>query len=389
MLINRFEKMKMYCEEHSYQGWDPYDGLNSKIFQTVFPKSELSRLVWIQIFKKSPINLRPLLKVYKGYNPKALGLFLSGYCNLYKSSADQNCLDKISFFSQKLIKLISPDWCGACWGYNFDWQARAFYQPKGTPNIVVTSFVGCALIDAYEVMHDKKLLAIARSACDFILKDLNRTYDGKGNFLFSYSPIDNTQVFNASLLGARLLSRTYLYTKEPILIEESQKVVSCACEQQQQNGAWAYSPLKFHHWIDNFHSGFNLECIYTYQSISGDYSFQEHLEKGLDYYLNTFFEDTGLPRYYSNSKYPIDMHSTAQLVITLNKMKLLYAHKELVERVLTWSFENMFDEKKGYFYYQKNKYFTSKIPYMRWTQAWMFYAMSEYFLQSNNQQTAV
>jgi len=219
---------------------------------------------------------------------------------------------------------------------------------------------------------------MARSACDFILKDLYRTYDDQGDFSFSYSPLDKTQVFNASLLGARLLSRTWFYTNEPALIDDSRKAVSYVCKHQQENGAWSYSPLPFHQWIDNFHTGYNLECIYTYQSISGDHSLNSHLEKGLEYYLNTFFEESGLPKYYSNSKYPIDMHTTAQLVVTLSKMGVLNQKMELVDKVLLWSFENMFDESKGYFYYYKEKYFTIKIPYMRWTQAWMFLGLSHY-----------
>jgi len=45
--------------------------------------------------------------------------------------------------------------------------------------------------------------------------------------------------------------------------------------------------------------------------------------------------------------------------------------------VMQWSIENMQD-KKGYFYYQKKKTISSHIPYMRWAQAWMFYAMTFY-----------
>jgi hypothetical protein len=127
----------------------------------------------------------------------------------------------------------------------------------------------------------------------------------------------------------------------------------------------------------------DLECIYTYQSISGDNSFQNQLDKGLKYYLNTFFEDSGLPKYYNNSRYPIDMHTTAQLIVTLCKMNLLSQYKELTDKVILWSLKNMSDEKKGYFYYYKEKYFTIKIPYMRWTQAWMFLGLSHYLKLEN------
>jgi hypothetical protein len=286
----------------------------------------------------------------------------------------------IRFFIKEIKKNESIGYSGICWGYNFDWQARAFFQPKGTPSVVVTSYISCALLDAYEITKDEELLKIARSACDFILNDLNRTYDQDGDFAFSYCPVDKTQVFNASLLGVRLLSRVYAYTKEQILIEESRKAVSFVCKHQKVDGSWAYSPLPFHSWIDNFHTGYNLECIYTYQSISNDTTFQKNIDIGLNYYLNTFFEVSGLPKYYSNSKYPIDMHTTAQLIVTLKKMNLLNKEKGLVDRVLQWSFDNMYDKKRGFFYYYKEKFFTIKIPYMRWVQAWMFLGLTYYKL---------
>ncbi|MCK5633344.1 hypothetical protein KAH94_06320, partial [bacterium] len=36
---------------------------------------------------------------------------------------------------------------------------------------------------------------------------------------------------------------------------------------------------------------------------------------------------------------------------------------------------NVFWNPKGYFYYQKHFIYFNKISYMRWSQAWMFYAL--------------
>jgi hypothetical protein len=375
-------KLKEFCEVEQYKGYDPFDGLNSKLFNVlpILKRSSLFQLAWIQFFKRSPINFRKIAVIDKAYNPKGLGLFVSAYCNLYKIKPEEKTLEKIRFLVGEIKNCQSTGYAERCWGYNFDWMSRAFYQPKGTPSVVVTSFVACSLLDAYEITKDEELLQIARSSCDFVLKDLNRTYDSDGDFAFSYSPLDKTQVFNASLLGARLLCRVYKYTKESILIEESRKTVSFVCKHQQENGAWSYSPLPFHSWIDNFHTGYNLECIYTYQTISEDYCFQKQLDKGLEYYLKNFFEESGFPKYYNHSKYPADVHNTAQLIVTLSKMGLLDREKALVDRVLQWSFKNMFDQKRGYFYYYKEKYFTIKIPYIRWTQAWMFLGLSHYLV---------
>jgi rhamnogalacturonyl hydrolase YesR len=381
--INRsFERLYRYCESQDYKGWDPYDGLNSTLFQSlpIIRKNRLARLAWIQLFKRNPLNLRSLTGVKKDYNPKGLGLFLHGYCNLYRIEKKEAYLQQIHQIAEKLIALRSQGFSGNCWGYNFDWQARAFFQPKYTPTVVATTFIATALMEAYEVTGHKPYLDIALDTKDFVLKDLNRTYDKDDDFSFSYSPEDSTQVFNASLLGSRLLSQIYKYTGEASLLTEAAKSVRFCCKHQQVNGAWAYGTLPFHQWVDNFHTGYNLECIHAYQRISGDTSFDQNLNKGLQYYLETFFTEEGIPKYYNNQVYPIDIHTTSQLIITISELKKFKEHQPLIDKVLHWTIQNMQD-KRGYFYYQLKKNFNSKIPYIRWAQAWMFYSLTVYFFE--------
>lgn len=378
MIQNAFKNLIDHCEKENYKGWDPYDGLNSWVIQkTPLGKSRFFRLAWIQLFKRNPINLRPLFGIKKDYNPKGLGLFLIGYCNLYTKTKNKEYLEKIRFISNAILQLETKGYSGACWGYNFDWQARAFFQPKYTPTVVATSFIVEALLQAYKITRDIKLIETATSASHFILKDLNKTHDEQGNYTLSYSPKDKTQVFNAGLLGAKTLVLIYEHTNEDYLLSEAKKIVDYVCTKQNQDGSWAYGTLHFHQWVDNFHTGYNLECIYAYQKISGDNSFQSYIDKGLKYYLENFFTQEGISKYYNNKTYPIDIHAPAQLVVTLAKMGILKEHKELVDKVLIWTIENM-QSPKGYFYYQKKKWVTSKIPYIRWAQSWMFYAFSYY-----------
>ena len=385
-----FRKLSSWCEKEEYKGHDPYDGLNSSLFRSVpfLARNRLARLFWIQLFKRSPLNLRAAVGIKKEYNPKALGLFLSGYCNLYRLHPDEAHLEKIRFFSDRLMELKSQNWHGDCWGYNFDWQARAFFQPRYTPTVVATTFIGCAFLDAYDITGDKLMLDSARSACDFILQDLNRTFDEKGNFAFSYSPLDRSVVFNASLLGSRLLAKVYSYTGESELSETAARSVRFCCDHQNEDGSWSYGKLHFHQWVDNFHTGYNLECISDYARFTGDPTFNLQLEKGLGYYVDTFFTEEGISKYYNNSTYPVDIHSSAQLVITLCKTGNFAKYRALTDRVTGWTIDNM-QSGKGYFYYQSNKYFSSKIPYMRWAQAWMFYAFSMYLLHAKSEEEMV
>ncbi|MGB5982585.1 MAG: delta-aminolevulinic acid dehydratase [Nonlabens sp.] len=379
-----FLELKTYCEQEDFKGWDPFDGLNSWMIQkTPLGRSRFFRLAWIQFFKRSPINFRPLVGIKKGYNPKGLGLFIIGYCNLYKVDPKNEYKELIVKLSDQVIKLRTKGYSGACWGYNFDWQARAFFQPKYAPTVVATSFITEALLEAYRVTKNKTYLDTAISATQFVLKDLNRTYDDDKDFTFSYSPLDHTQVYNAGLLGVKLLTMVYEHTNDSELLGIAKKVVNYVCKQQNPDGSWAYSSLPFHQWIDNFHTGYNLECIKFYEKISGDNTYVSNLAAGTEYYLKTFFTDSGISKYYNNKIYPVDVQAPGQLVVTLYKAGLLDQNMELVEKVLNWTIKNM-QQKEGYFIYQKRRFFSSKIPYIRWSQASMFYSLSYYILHHNN-----
>ncbi len=376
-----FTRLKHYVEHHQFKGYDPYDGLNSWMIQkTYFGKSRFFRLAWIQFFKRNPINLRSAAGVEKAHNPKGLGLFLIGYCNLYKLDKSDEHLKTINFLAGEIILLQSKGYSGACWGYNFDWQARAFFQPKFTPTVVATTFIAEALLEAYMITKNQLYLETAISTSRFVLNDLNKTYDCDGDFTLSYSPLDTTQVFNAGLLGAKLLSLIYMHTKDDHLIQNAQKIVSYVCKKQNLDGSWPYGTLPYHQWIDNFHTGYNLECISVYKQVSGDSSFDQILDSGMNYYLNTFFTPEGISKYYNNQTFPIDIHAPAQLVVTLSKFGNIKEQRQKVDKVLDWTISNM-QSKKGFFYYQKKKHTTSKIPYIRWAQAWMFYAFSYYILE--------
>lgn len=380
-----FDKLRAYCEKENFQGWDPYDGLNSSLFQRIplLPKNRLARLVWIQALKKMPLNFRPMLGIKKGHNPKGLALFISGYSVLAGNYIPKNeATEKIDELAGLLLALRTEGFSGSCWGYNFDWESKAFYQAKFTPTIVATTYAANALIDAYLVTNNDLYLREAVSAKEFIIKDLKRTYLANGNFAFSYSPFDQTSVFNASLLGARLLSRIYSITGEIELKQLAEKAIGYGVDFQNADGSWFYSPLPFHQWIDNFHTGFNLECISDYATFTGDSKFNESFDKGMSYYLRTFFDAEGRSKYYNNNLFPIDIHAPSQLIITLSKSRLFRQNQALIDRVLGWTIKHM-QSPHGYFYYQKRRFYTNRIAYMRWSQAWIFYGLAHYLQNCN------
>jgi hypothetical protein len=280
--------------------------------------------------------------------------------------------------AELLLKLQSKGYSGACWGYNFDWQSKAFFLPKYTPTIVATSFVVEALLNAYEITKDKQYLNTAISSGDFVLKDLNRV--GENNeFMFSYSPLDKRAVYNASLLGTKTLSLLYSYTKKEEYKNIAFITAKSVCNLQNEDGSFPHSDQVGNKWRDNFHTGFKLESIAYYQKFCEDDLLNENLRKGFEYWVNNYFEQSGKALYYDRRMGNIiDLHCAAQAITTFCKLDMFDEYESLVDKIVTWTIDNMFCEQKGYFYFQMKTNNLNKTEYMRWPNAWMFYGLSYY-----------
>lgn len=231
------------------------------------------------------------------------------------------------------------------------------------------------MLDAYEEFKDENYLQIAVSAARFILKELNITSNGD-EICLSYTPYDHGQVHNSNMLIAAYLARIYSTTGEKEFIQYAIKTMRFSVNKQNNDGSWYYGEDKNQKWIDNFHTGFNLIALNNFNNFTEFEEFTNELQKGYKYYIDYLFTEDGLPKYYHNQLYPIDIHSIAQSIITLVELKHFDPRSmELASFIFNWAITNMQD-KKGYFYYQKKRFYKNKIPYMRWSQAWMLYAMS-------------
>jgi len=388
-IVLSFNRLKAYCERENYAGWDPYDGLNSRVFKALplVGRSDVARLIWIQLFKRNPLNLRRLLLVPKGHNAKAIGLFLHGYCNLHRLGGPmaEGSEAHISRLGDMLLKMVTPGFSGAAWGYNFPWQCRReFLFPAGEPTVVATQFCASALLEAYDITGRKDFRDTALSSAQFVLNDLHRTPAGGGELL-SYSRMPgNDTIYNASLLGSRLLMlcRRYGAQQPDELLRVARSSVAAVCSQQAPDGSWTYGLKPATSWVDSFHTGYNLDSIATYTELSGDDSFRPHLERGLRYYIENFFLPDGKPKYYNTRVYPIDIHCPGQLFVTLSRLGCWREHRQLARKVMLWTLRHM-QAPAGNFYYQLKRGISSRIPYMRWSDAFMFAAMTHYIIEES------
>jgi hypothetical protein len=100
------------------------------------------------------------------------------------------------------------------------------------------------------------------------------------------------------------------------------------------------------------------------------------LRRGYEFWRQAFFLEDARPRYYHDRDYPSDAHSAGAAVVALLELADLDASaRDFARRVALWAIRNLRDP-RGFFYYQRGRFYTIRTPYMRWSQAWMLYALA-------------
>jgi len=373
-----YDQLLAWCREHEFAGHDPFDALNSRLFQvTPLARSRNARLLWTQLVKRSPADLRPLALVPAERNAKGIALFaLAQLATFRRLKTEESELQARSLLSV-LLSMKVEGFSGAAWGYNFDWQSRNFLAPRGTPTVVPTAFAARALIEAAREFRDDEYLNAARSVCDFLLRDLPRTVDTASELCFSYAPHTNTRIFNASLLAAEVLAGVGKLANDKTLCDVSIRAARYVVKQQQPDGSWTYGADPKQSWIDSFHTAYILFSLRRIISAGAfDEELRPSLERGYRYWKENFFLADGWPKYYHDDPYPADAHAAASAIVTLLECRDLdETSAPMARQVASWTIKNLRD-KRGFFYYQRRRFYTVRKPYMRWTQAWMLYSLA-------------
>ena len=367
-------KLLAYCQARGWAGVDPYDALNSGIFRAMpFLDRRLPRLVLTQTLKRSPFDIRRLMAVPPTANPKALGLFLASLINLSKLGLLEQP-ELLATIAGTLEALRSPNADYWCWGYSFPWQTRTMVVPRGAPNLVCTTFVAGALLDAYEQTRVSRYLDMAASSADYILNELYWTDGVVAGFGYPLPSMHN--IHNANLLGAALLARVARHTGNRRLVDPAMSVARFSASKQRPDGSWYYGELPNQQWIDNFHTGYNLCALLTLRRALETTEFDSQIRDGFEFYRSHFFRDDGAARYFHDQTYPIDVHSVAQSIITLLAFRQPdRGNLALAGSVFRWAMDHLWDE-RGFFYYRVLRFCTIRTSYMRWSQAWMLLALS-------------
>jgi rhamnogalacturonyl hydrolase YesR len=372
-ILRSIHKLEKWVEDHDYKGYDPFDGLTSFLKPFTLGNLLLDRLL-MQLIRQSPINLRPLLGVKPLDSNIGRGYMAWGYTIMFKQTGEIRYRDKAVSCLEWLMDNKAPHHKDYSWGKHFDYASRGGRYPKLEPIIVWAGLIGQAFLDAYETFGDRKYLDVANSICQWILS-IPREKTKSGSCL-SYYAFEQSSIHNSNMIGAAMLARTAKISGDSTALKIAKEAMEYSCTRQLPDGAWYYGEAPKERWIDNFHTGYNLDSLKCYIDNTNDRDYEENLRRGFEYYKKNFFEENGRPKYYHNRAYPIDSQCASQALDTLTYFSDNDSSAfDLALKVAKWTIDNMQD-KDGHFYYRQYPFIKAKMPMIHWAQATTYKALT-------------
>lgn len=367
------EAVSRWVEGHDYRAYDPGDGCMSPLRYLTFDTHFLRRLLTGAVLR-APFHIRPWIGIRPHTSTKGMGYMAWGYTKRYALSQAHVHRERAEACFGWLTAHSAPGVNYYCWGNHFSFSTRAGTIPALTPTLVWSSLIGLAFLEAYETLGDNRYLDVAASTAEWV-RTLPRERTSRGICL-SYVPFRQSSIHNSNMLGAALLARVAEHTGDSEAVELAREAVLYTCSRQNPDGSWYYGEDPKYHWIDNFHTGYVLDCLKRYSESTGDREFTPNLASGLRYFAEHFFDADGRPKYYHNQTMPTDIQCAAQAIDTL----ACFAGSDpdvagLAFSVAAWTIGNM-QALDGHFYYRDLGWKKVKTPMLHWGQGTMFKALA-------------
>ncbi|MBK7031149.1 MAG: hypothetical protein IPH45_18970 [Bacteroidales bacterium] len=373
----------------SFQSYDLFDALTNPLIDTLTKPFPLLRRIANQVNSRSPIDLH-WLGMKKMVHTKTISDLLwyhslKASFSKAESNNPENNSKAINQFFDKLVGLKIPD--KIAWGLNFPYTNRFISAGVLTPNLYNTVNSGIAICHAYPFLDQERKAESRRllqGILDFLENDLKFIREpDRGWYLYYPGQTYPTYNVNALALYFLVMVDRKMEMGNEDLRSKITAIIQLLTLEQNPDGSWPYARSDKGKWVDNFHTGFTLESLaYTSKSGIRSDALDLALKKGTEYYIRNLFTRDSYVTYFSNgSKYPIESQPYAQAIQTLANLGNWVSMKNdaLLFDVIKIALSNLYNG-KGAFYHKKNKYYTLKTPYFRWSCTTMILAF-EYTIQ--------
>ena len=358
-----------------YRGIDPYDFASARLPMPRVLKPKLSFLN-----KISPINFRPLLGIRASENSKSNALFMQAMVNYGHDDYQR----EIAYLFKWFDKNKSTQFDAFSVGFAFEMTLTRYHSGPGKTSLIITLFTLFAFIAYYEKTGNRDALEAILSF-ERLLDSQWLKYETDTELWYSYLPDTKDEVYNATAKVGRFYALLHGIQPNERYLYRMKKILAYMARVQNADGTWGYSVKA--PYVDNFHTVFMLESIAEMHKWCAVPASQAMFEKGLTTYKQHCF-DGHRPLHFHTAHQPRDVRSrvlrteirdAANAIILFSKL----GDSSAATGILQWLMDHYYDRRRGYFYFFDNKWFKSKIDFIRW-QGWMALALSEYIKQADS-----
>jgi hypothetical protein len=345
-------------------GVDPFDALRGTRMPEWVRGSARLRQVLVQIRKRCPVDLAPVLGVSPFLMAKALGAGLTAEARM---PASEERAERVRSLADALVGDTTIARVGeGAWGYEFDVQTRWAFYPSGSANIIVTFFVARGFAEAWAAGALPEGIGETEAAARFIC-DALVTPEG----FFAYTTHSPKLIHNANLLGAGLVASVGRLAGDDRLIAAALCAARLSLAALGPSGSLRYGEGRGLEWVDNFHTAYCLDGLLLLWLATGDGEVRAAMEAITRFWAEHFFAADGAPAYYAGARspYPYDIHSAASAVdIGARLGSWGFAVGDMPERVHEWTRANLIAP-DGSTYYRLHAWFTDRRNFVRWGDA--------------------
>lgn len=332
-------------------------------------------------FRLSLIDFRPSLPT--GSYP-ILPQSLSALLDAYEIAGDA---ESIKLLFPRLIRLRSSQTHNFALSQGTRISISLYDDGADVPTPLWTAwFANYLLKEQYapitEEEKDKLLLAIA----NYFIDDLQyQDFGQKGIYFFYGHSLKNKIICNASAVISSILLKIGLKYQTARYIELGKRGIEYILESQNKDGSWFYVAPPAHPAIDSFHQAYIMMALEDVQAIEPEERLQDCLDAATEYYCNTFFKRKGkyiIPKRFDRRFMPrntwllqnFDGRDLAEAIRFFSSYRY---DEEMLEGLLFFLHDCLYDKKKGFFYPEKLLGIRNKIPYLEF-QGWYLAALSTF-----------
>jgi hypothetical protein len=188
-----------------------------------------------------------------------------------------------------------------CWGYPFNWGTVRGTVWAGTPLITTVPYAYEAFREVHKLDNNDRWRQIMKSIAEHGLRDYRDFATSKRAATCSYDPIDIKAegVVNASAYRAFMLTQAAVDFSEDSYRKVADRNLCFVLESQNPDGSWYYAIDQKRHFTDHFHTCFVLKALAKIEALTGDPDCTQAIERGIDYYVNNLFDESGSPKPFS------------------------------------------------------------------------------------------